>query len=115
MAKTKMTQDLFHASMTTNVLFSSSDSQQSSMSDSDPIRNVGPTSRGPECCSPTTPRMELLSPSKVKDRSQNVTEKVTQVREQGRVSPKGSVPLQILSKCSSCVLKKRKVYGNRAA
>nr|XP_057917353.1 potassium voltage-gated channel subfamily H member 6 [Doryrhamphus excisus] len=32
-----------------------------------------------ECRSPTGPRMELLSPSKVKDRSQNVTEKVTQV------------------------------------
>lgn len=101
MVKTKTLQDLFHASITTNVLFSSSDSQQSSMSDTDPIRNVGPPSRGPECCSPPTPRMELLSPSKVKDRSQNVTEKVTQVR-----SPKSSVPLQSLGKCGSCVSKK---------
>lgn len=106
MAKTKTSQDLFHASITSNVLFSLSDSQQNSMSDSDPIRNAGPPSRGPECCSPPTPRMELLSPSKVKDRSQNVTEKVTQVRQQGRGLPKGSVPPQTLSKCSSCVSKK---------
>lgn len=56
--------------------------QQSSMADSDLMRGAAPTSRGPECCSPSTPRMELLSPSKVKDRSQNVTEKVTQVRGQ---------------------------------
>lgn len=49
------------------------------MSDPEPVRNVGAPSRAPECCSPTTPRMELLSPSNVKDRSQNVTEKVTQV------------------------------------
>ncbi|XP_068161561.1 potassium voltage-gated channel subfamily H member 6 [Antennarius striatus] len=49
------------------------------MSDSEPMRNVGPSSRGPECRSPPTPRLELLSPSKVKERSQNVTEKVTQV------------------------------------
>ncbi|XP_056899942.1 potassium voltage-gated channel subfamily H member 6 isoform X3 [Takifugu flavidus] len=49
------------------------------MADSDLMRGAAPTSRGPECCSPPTPRMELLSPSKVKDRSQNVTEKVTQV------------------------------------
>lgn len=54
--------------------------QQSSMSDSDLMKTGGPASRGPECRSPPTPRMELLSPSKVKDRSQNVTEKVTQVR-----------------------------------
>uniref|UniRef100_A0A673C7B4 Potassium voltage-gated channel, subfamily H (eag-related), member 6b n=1 Tax=Sphaeramia orbicularis TaxID=375764 RepID=A0A673C7B4_9TELE len=53
--------------------------EQSSMSDADPIKTGGPVSRGPECRSPPTPRMELLSPSKVKDRSQNVTEKVTQV------------------------------------
>lgn len=109
MVKTKMLQDLFHASITINVLFSSSDSQQSSMSDSDLIRNVGPPSRGPECCSPPSPRMELLSPSKGKDRSQNVTEKVTQVREQGRGSPKGSVPPQTPSKSGSCVSKKSKV------
>lgn len=57
------------------------------MSDSEPIRNVGAPSRGPECCSPATPRMELLSPSNVKDRSQNVTEKVTQVREVGLTLP----------------------------
>ncbi|TKS89836.1 Potassium voltage-gated channel subfamily H member 6 [Collichthys lucidus] len=38
-----------------------------------------PASKGPECCSPPTPRMELLSPTKVKGRSKNVTEKVTQV------------------------------------
>uniref|UniRef100_A0A674P8T2 Potassium voltage-gated channel subfamily H member 2 n=1 Tax=Takifugu rubripes TaxID=31033 RepID=A0A674P8T2_TAKRU len=50
------------------------------MADSDLMRGAAPTSRGPECCSPPTPRMELLGPSKVKDRSQNVTEKVTQVR-----------------------------------
>lgn len=50
------------------------------MSDSDLIKSGGPASRSPECRSPPTPRMELLSPSKVKDRSQNVTEKVTQVR-----------------------------------
>ncbi|CAJ1081098.1 hypothetical protein INR49_013661 [Xyrichtys novacula] len=49
------------------------------MSDSDLVKSGGPTSMGPECRSPPTPRMELLSPSKVKDRSQNVTEKVTQV------------------------------------
>ncbi|KAM9838095.1 voltage-gated inwardly rectifying potassium channel KCNH6 [Aulostomus maculatus] len=49
------------------------------MSDSDLMKCGGPASRGPECRSPPTPRMELLSPSKVKDRSQNVTEKVTQV------------------------------------
>lgn len=59
------------------------------MSDSDLIKCVGPASRGPECRSPPTPRMELLSPSKVKDRSQNVTEKVTQVR--GGREPLGSV------------------------
>lgn len=50
------------------------------MADSDLMRGAAPTSKGPECCSPPTPRMELLGPSKVKDRSQNVTEKVTQVR-----------------------------------
>ncbi|XP_049916763.1 potassium voltage-gated channel subfamily H member 6 [Epinephelus moara] len=49
------------------------------MADSDLMKSGGPASRGPECRSPPTPRMELLSPSKVKDRSQNVTEKVTQV------------------------------------
>ncbi|KAM6963593.1 voltage-gated inwardly rectifying potassium channel KCNH6 isoform 1-T1 [Tautogolabrus adspersus] len=49
------------------------------MSDSDLRKSGGPASMGPECRSPPTPRMELLSPSKVKDRSQNVTEKVTQV------------------------------------
>ncbi|XP_034717015.1 potassium voltage-gated channel subfamily H member 6 isoform X1 [Etheostoma cragini] len=49
------------------------------MSDSDLMKSGGPASRGPECCSPPTPRMDLLIPSKVKDRSQNVTEKVTQV------------------------------------
>ncbi|CAK6971000.1 potassium voltage-gated channel subfamily H member 6 [Scomber scombrus] len=49
------------------------------MSDTDPMKCTGPASRGPECRSPPTPRMEMLSPSKVKDRSQNVTEKVTQV------------------------------------
>ncbi|KAG7227867.1 hypothetical protein INR49_013661 [Caranx melampygus] len=49
------------------------------MSDTDPKKSGGPGSKGPECRSPPTPRMELLSPSKVKDRSQNVTEKVTQV------------------------------------
>ncbi|XP_068615556.1 potassium voltage-gated channel subfamily H member 6-like [Brachionichthys hirsutus] len=49
------------------------------MSDSELMRNVGPSSRGPECRSPPTPRLELLSPSKVKERSQNITEKVTQV------------------------------------
>ncbi|XP_069374202.1 voltage-gated inwardly rectifying potassium channel KCNH6 isoform X2 [Paralichthys olivaceus] len=54
-------------------------SNQSSMSESDLMKSGGPGSRGPECCSPPTPRTELLSPSKVKDRSQNVTEKVTQV------------------------------------
>lgn len=53
--------------------------QQSFMSDSDPLKSVGPANGAPECRSPSTPRMELLSPSKVKDRSQNVTEKVTQV------------------------------------
>ena len=52
------------------------------MSDSDLMKRTGPASKGPECRSPPTPRMELLSPSKVKDRSQNVTEKVTQVRGQ---------------------------------
>lgn len=55
--------------------------QQCAMSDSDLMKSGGPASRAPECCSPPTPRMELLSPSKVKDCSQNVTEKVTQVRE----------------------------------
>lgn len=40
----------------------------------------GPASKGPEYCSPPTPRVELLGPSKVKDRSHNVTEKVTQVQ-----------------------------------
>lgn len=50
------------------------------MSDTDLKKSGGPGSKGPECRSPPTPRMELLSPSKVKDRSQNVTEKVTQVR-----------------------------------
>ncbi|XP_053722508.1 potassium voltage-gated channel subfamily H member 6 isoform X1 [Synchiropus splendidus] len=49
------------------------------MSDSDLKRFGGPASRVFEAISPPTPRMELLSPSKVKDRSQNVTEKVTQV------------------------------------
>ncbi|XP_039645048.1 potassium voltage-gated channel subfamily H member 6 isoform X1 [Perca fluviatilis] len=49
------------------------------MSDSDLMKSGGPASRGPECRSPPTPRMDLLSPSKVKDCSQNVTEKVTQV------------------------------------
>ncbi|XP_061765475.1 potassium voltage-gated channel subfamily H member 6 [Nerophis ophidion] len=49
------------------------------MSDSDPMKCGAAASRGPECRSPTTPRMELLSPSKVKECSQNVTEKVTQV------------------------------------
>ncbi|XP_035002386.2 potassium voltage-gated channel subfamily H member 6 [Hippoglossus stenolepis] len=42
------------------------------MSESDLMKSGGPGSRGPECCSPPTPRAELLSPSKV-------TEKVTQV------------------------------------
>ncbi|XP_068505523.1 potassium voltage-gated channel subfamily H member 6 isoform X2 [Syngnathus scovelli] len=46
------------------------------MSDSDPMKCGGAASRSR---SPPTPRMELLSPSKKKDRSQNVTEKVTQV------------------------------------
>lgn len=54
--------------------------QHSSMSDSDFLRSGGPAGRGAESRSSPTPRMELLSPSKVKDRSQNVTEKVTQVR-----------------------------------
>ncbi|KAK9530410.1 hypothetical protein VZT92_011912 [Zoarces viviparus] len=49
------------------------------MSDSDLIKSGRPASKGPECCSPPAPRMELLSPSKVKDRSQSITEKVTQV------------------------------------
>lgn len=49
------------------------------MSDPEPIKNVGGPSKAPECCSPATTRVELLSPSNVKDRSQNVTEKVTQV------------------------------------
>ncbi|XP_031171009.1 potassium voltage-gated channel subfamily H member 6 isoform X1 [Sander lucioperca] len=49
------------------------------MSDSDLMKSGGPASRGPECRSPPTTRMDLLSPSKVKDCSQNVTEKVTQV------------------------------------
>ncbi|XP_035810488.2 potassium voltage-gated channel subfamily H member 6 isoform X1 [Amphiprion ocellaris] len=49
------------------------------MSDSDLMKSGGPALRSPECLSPPTPRMELLSPSKVKDRPQNVTEKVTQV------------------------------------
>uniref|UniRef100_A0A665WL40 Cyclic nucleotide-binding domain-containing protein n=1 Tax=Echeneis naucrates TaxID=173247 RepID=A0A665WL40_ECHNA len=60
-------------------VFLSSVCQQSSMSDSELMKSAGPVGRGPECRSPQTPRMELLSPSKVKDRSQNVTEKVTQV------------------------------------
>lgn len=55
--------------------------QHSSMSDSDFLKSGGPASRGTESRSCPTPKMELLSPSKVKDRSQNVTEKVTQVRE----------------------------------
>lgn len=50
------------------------------MSDLDLMRGAGPASKGPEYCSPPTPRVELLGPSKVKDRSHNVTEKVTQVR-----------------------------------
>lgn len=50
------------------------------MSDPDPMKSGGQGSRVPECCPPPTPKTELLSPSKVKDRSQNVTEKVTQVR-----------------------------------
>ncbi|KAE8284234.1 Potassium voltage-gated channel subfamily H member 6 [Larimichthys crocea] len=49
------------------------------MSDADVMKGGRPASRGPECCSPPTPRMELLSPTKVKGRSKNVTEKVTQV------------------------------------
>ncbi|XP_028286591.1 potassium voltage-gated channel subfamily H member 6 [Parambassis ranga] len=49
------------------------------MSDSDLLRSGGPAIKSPECRSPPTPTMELLSPSKVKDRSQKVTEKVTQV------------------------------------
>ncbi|XP_035525500.1 potassium voltage-gated channel subfamily H member 6 [Morone saxatilis] len=49
------------------------------MSDSDLMKSGGPASRGPECCSPPNSKMEVLSPSKVKDRSQNVKEKVTQV------------------------------------
>ncbi|XP_074477025.1 voltage-gated inwardly rectifying potassium channel KCNH6 [Sebastes fasciatus] len=49
------------------------------MSDSDLMKSGGAASKGPECRSPPTPRIELLSPSKVKDRSHNVTEKVTQV------------------------------------
>ncbi|KAF3704433.1 Potassium voltage-gated channel subfamily H member 6 [Channa argus] len=49
------------------------------MSDSEFLKSGGTASRGPECRSSPTPKMELLSPSKVKDRSQNVTEKVTQV------------------------------------
>ncbi|XP_069012383.1 voltage-gated inwardly rectifying potassium channel KCNH6 [Embiotoca jacksoni] len=48
------------------------------MSDSDLMKSGGPAMRSPECCSPPTPRMELLSPSKVKDCTQNVKE-VTQV------------------------------------
>ncbi|KAI3365278.1 hypothetical protein L3Q82_010374, partial [Scortum barcoo] len=52
---------------------------QSSMSDPDLMKSGGPASKGPECRSSSTSRMELLSPSKVKDLSQNVTEKVTQV------------------------------------
>lgn len=51
------------------------------MSDSDLMRLAGPASKGPEYRSPPTPRVELLSPSKVKYRSHNVTEKVTQVRQ----------------------------------
>uniref|UniRef100_A0A668AH63 Potassium voltage-gated channel, subfamily H (eag-related), member 6b n=1 Tax=Myripristis murdjan TaxID=586833 RepID=A0A668AH63_9TELE len=53
--------------------------QRSSMSDSDLMKSGGAANRGPECKSPPTQRVELLSPSKVKDRTQNVTEKVTQV------------------------------------
>ena len=53
------------------------------MSESDLMKSGGPGSRGPECRSPPAPRAELLSPSKVKDCSQNVTEKVTQVRGPG--------------------------------
>ncbi|KAM3860042.1 voltage-gated inwardly rectifying potassium channel KCNH6 [Diretmus argenteus] len=50
------------------------------MSDSDLMKSGGPANRGPDCLAPPTPRVELLSPSKVKDRhTQNVTEKVTQV------------------------------------
>ncbi|KAK7919624.1 hypothetical protein WMY93_010908 [Mugilogobius chulae] len=45
------------------------------MSDMDLMRTGGSV----ECRSPPTPRVELLSPSKVMDRSHNVTEKVTQV------------------------------------
>ncbi|XP_077481778.1 voltage-gated inwardly rectifying potassium channel KCNH6 [Stigmatopora argus] len=44
------------------------------MSDSDPMKRGGA-----ECRSAPVAGMELLSPSKMKDRSQNVTEKVTQV------------------------------------
>lgn len=50
------------------------------MSDPDLMRGAGPASKGPEYCSPPTPRVELLGPCMVKDRSHNVTEKVTQVR-----------------------------------
>ncbi|XP_038592483.1 potassium voltage-gated channel subfamily H member 6 [Micropterus salmoides] len=49
------------------------------MSDSDLLKSGVPASRGSKCSSPPTPRMELLNPSKVKDRTQYVTEKVTQV------------------------------------
>lgn len=68
---------------------SSLEGHWSSMSDLDLMRGAEPASRGPEYCSPPTPRMELLSPSKVKHRSQNVTEKFTQVW--GSNAPTGSV------------------------
>ncbi|KAM4715899.1 voltage-gated inwardly rectifying potassium channel KCNH6 isoform 2-T2 [Anableps anableps] len=43
------------------------------------MKGDDPAIRSPECCSPSMARMELLSPPQGKDRSQNVTEKVTQV------------------------------------
>ncbi|XP_061667101.1 potassium voltage-gated channel subfamily H member 6 [Syngnathoides biaculeatus] len=49
------------------------------MSDSDPKKYREAAGRGPDPQSPPASRTELLTPSKVKDRSHNVTEKVTQV------------------------------------
>ncbi|XP_028332040.1 potassium voltage-gated channel subfamily H member 6 [Gouania willdenowi] len=49
------------------------------MSDSDLVKSGGSNIKSLDCRSPPTPKMELLSPTKVKDRSQNVTEMVTQV------------------------------------
>ncbi|XP_038154736.1 potassium voltage-gated channel subfamily H member 6 isoform X2 [Cyprinodon tularosa] len=43
------------------------------------MKGEDPPIRSPECCSLSSPRMELLSPPQGKDHAQNVTEKVTQV------------------------------------